>query len=108
MGWEDKNGKTAAPMLFPYEPDIFLEQIRQVIREEMGIMEKEKKDATAALPSEFTYKPLYRSKEVCSLFHISKPTLYDWIKKGKLKPLKVSSRVYFLLKDIQELLQRQQ
>ncbi|MBN8837665.1 MAG: helix-turn-helix domain-containing protein [Sphingobacteriia bacterium] len=45
-------------------------------------------------------------KEVCSLFQITKPTLYDWIKKGKLKPIHVSSRPYFLLKDIQELLQR--
>jgi excisionase family DNA binding protein len=105
MGWEDKNGKTAAPMLFPYDPGIFLEQVRQVVREEITGLGKDTRAVQAAMPSEFTYKPLYRTKEVCSLFHISKPTLYDWIKKGKLKPLKVSSRVYFLLQDIQELLQ---
>jgi len=94
-------------MLFPVEPNIFWEQIRQIIHEELSEMEKGRDTKpVASLHSEFTYKPMYRVKEVCSLFQITKPTLYDWIKKGKLKPIHVSSRPYFLLKDIQELLQR--
>lgn len=34
--------------------------------------------------------------EVCVIFQVSKPTIYDWIKNGKLKPYKIRSRVYFL------------
>lgn len=103
------NGHVAAndgsmPVLFAYDPETFWTQIRQIIREELSRMEKERKPA--ALPPEFTYKPMYRFKEVCSLFQITKPTLYAWIKKGKLKPFRVSSRPYFLLQDIQELLMR--
>jgi len=96
----------AMPMLFPYEPEMFWARLQEMIREEIKSFEKTKSATATSLPPEFTYKPLYRTSEVCSLFHISKPTVYDWIKQGKLKPLKVSSRVYFLLKDIQELLQR--
>jgi excisionase family DNA binding protein len=52
-----------------------------------------------------TYKPLYKIKEVCDFFQVTRPTLYDWIKDGKLKPYKIKSRVYFLHSDIQQLLQ---
>ncbi|MEJ7677949.1 MAG: helix-turn-helix domain-containing protein [Segetibacter sp.] len=43
-----------------------------------------------------TNKPLYKIAEVCALFHVTKPTIYDWVKHGKLKPYKIRSRVYFL------------
>jgi excisionase family DNA binding protein len=42
--------------------------------------------------------------EVCVLFHVTKPTIYDWVKHGKLKPFKIRSRVYFLWQDIEALL----
>lgn len=42
--------------------------------------------------------------EVCQLFHVSKPTIYDWVRLGKLKPYKIRSRVYFLWQDISVLL----
>ena len=51
-----------------------------------------------------TCKPLYKIAEVCAMFYVSKPTIYDWIKHGKLKPYKIRSRVYFLWQDIQQLL----
>ncbi|MFL5740650.1 MAG: helix-turn-helix domain-containing protein [Flavisolibacter sp.] len=51
-----------------------------------------------------TEKPLFRIQEVCKIFQVSRQTIYDWVKHGKLKPLKVRSRVYFLAKDIQDLL----
>ena len=38
------------------------------------------------------------------MFQVTKPTIYDWIRHGKLKPFKVRSRVYFLWQDIQKLL----
>lgn len=42
--------------------------------------------------------------EVCAIFKVTKPTIYDWIKHGKLKPYKIRSRVYFLWNDIQQLI----
>ena len=47
-----------------------------------------------------TEKPLYKIDEICSIFKVTKPTIYDWIKHGKLKRVKISSRVYFLGSDI--------
>lgn len=46
--------------------------------------------------------------EVCEIFEVTPPTIYDWIKRGKLKPKKIRTRVYFLWNDIQELLQERQ
>ena len=48
------------------------------------------------------YRPLM--DEVCEIFDITPPTIYDWIKHGKLKHKRVRSRVFFLWNDIQELL----
>jgi len=96
------------PMLFPYEPDQFWRSIRQIIREEVSSIEKAKPVSPAYETPGLTYKPLYKIAEVCSLFHVTKPTIYDWIRHGKLKPFKIRSRVYFLWQDIQQLLQPSQ
>ncbi|WP_018614914.1 helix-turn-helix domain-containing protein [Segetibacter koreensis] len=87
--------KVVTPMLFPFEPDQFWELMRQLIREEVSHIEKQKPDNSAFETAGMTYKPLYKIAEVCSLFHVSKPTIYKWIKHGKLKPYKIRSRVYF-------------
>lgn len=104
-----KNVTEVTPMLFPYDPVEYWEQVRQIVREEVKNAEKER----AVSPPSFqtpglTYKPLYKIAEVCVLFHVSKPTIYDWVKHGKLKPYKIRSRVYFLWQDIQQLLQPNQ
>ena len=52
-----------------------------------------------------TEKPLYKIQEVRLLFKVTKPTIYDWIKHGKLKRVKIRSRVYFLGSDIKQLMQ---
>lgn len=99
------NGNTVTPILFPYEPVEYWQQIRQIIREEVNSIEKQKPAPAAAFTTAgLTYKPLYKIAEVCALFHVTKPTIYDWIKHGKLKPYKIRSRVYFLWQDIQQLL----
>ncbi len=92
------------PMLFPYEPEQFLESIRQIIREEVNNAGKKTPATTSFETPGMTYKPLYKMGEVCALFQVTKPTIYDWIKHGKLKPFKVRSRVFFLWQDIQQLL----
>jgi excisionase family DNA binding protein len=99
------NGNTVTPILFPYEPGEYWQQIRQIIREEVNNLEKQKQVPTSYDTPGLTYKPLYKIAEVCALFHVTKPTIYDWVKHGKLKPFKIRSRVYFLWQDIQQLLQ---
>jgi len=48
---------------------------------------------------------LYKIKDLCRIFSISKPTVYEWIKAGKLKPRRIKGRVFFLEKDIRSLLE---
>ncbi|WP_460565212.1 helix-turn-helix domain-containing protein [Flavihumibacter cheonanensis] len=43
-------------------------------------------------------------RELCQFLKVSKPTIYDWIKCGKLRPIRIQSRIYFLRKDIDQLL----
>jgi len=43
-----------------------------------------------------------------AIFYVTKPTIYGWVKHGKLKPYKIRSRVYFLWQDIQQLLNPEQ
>lgn len=99
------NGSPATPMLFPYEPYQFWQNIRKIIREELSQLEKHRPESASLETPGMTFKPLFKIAEVCNLFQVSKPTIYDWVKHGKLKPVKVRSRVYFLRQDIQALLQ---
>ena len=99
------NGVAATPMLFPYEPEKFWQSIRQIVREEVSQAEKQRPVSVTYETPGLTYKPLYKIAEVCILFHVTKPTIYDWIRHGKLKPFKIQSRVYFLWQDIQQLIQ---
>jgi excisionase family DNA binding protein len=98
-----RNGNT--PILFPYEPTEYWQNIRQIIREEMARIEKDSRPKGNILETPgLTYKPLLKITELCSLFQVTKPTIYSWIKAGKLKPVKVRSRVYFLFQDVQKLM----
>lgn len=94
----------SVPILFPYEPEEFWAQIRVIIRDEVSKVEKGKPESANYETSGLTYKPLYKITEVCSIFKVTRPTIYDWIKHGKLKPYKVRSRLYFLWNDIQAML----
>lgn len=97
---------TSVPILFPFEPEQFWQQMRMIVREEMA---KEKtmpvSDAKLFDTPGLKYKPLYKIRELCTFFQVTRPTLYDWIREGKLKPYKIKSRVYFLHHDIQQLLE---
>jgi hypothetical protein len=69
------NGNLVTPILFPYDPEQFWQSIRQIIREEVSSVEKQRPvSPTYEMPG-LTYKPLYKIAEVCSLFHVTKPTM---------------------------------
>jgi excisionase family DNA binding protein len=92
----------ALPMLFPYAPEQFWEQLRQLIREEVSAANNSVGNMYET-PG-MTHKPIYTRDEIVALFGISKPTIYAWTRHGKLKPVKIRSRVYFLHSDIEQLL----
>jgi excisionase family DNA binding protein len=99
--------QSSVPILFPFEPEQFWQQMRILVREEMAKQKSQMENTAVQFETPgLTYKPLYKIKEVCNFFQVSRPTIYDWIKEGKLKPYKIKSRVYFPHNDIQQLLQR--
>ena len=100
----EKNG--TVPILVPIEAEKFWEQMRSIIREEINKHHGSQPIAEENLfqTTGLTYKPLYKMAEVCKFFGITRPTVYDWIKQGKLRPYKIQSRVYFLYDDIRDLL----
>jgi excisionase family DNA binding protein len=96
--------QATTPMLFPYEPEKYWQSIRNIIREEIISVETLKPVVSPYETLGMTYKPLYKIAEVCAIFDVSKPTIYEWVKHGKLKPFKIRSRVYFLWQDIEQLI----
>ena len=85
-------------MLLPIEPQAFWQQMKEIVEQVIN----ESKLQTA---SKHTERPLLKVKEVCEIFHVSKPTLYDWLKQGKIKSVKIQSRRYFMWRDVEELIQ---
>ena len=93
------------PLLIPYEPEQFWKEIRKVIREEISKLDYKNQSETPIMEMPgLTFKPLYTMTEICKIFQISKPTVYEWIEHGILKPIKIKTRVYFLHQDIQRLI----
>jgi len=96
----------SVPILFPFEPAEYWVQIRKIIQEEVAKASK----TTAMDPSKLmetpglTQKPLYKVAEICQLFNVSRTTVHDWVKHGKLRRVKIRSRVYFLGNEVQQLL----
>ncbi|WP_018615682.1 helix-turn-helix domain-containing protein [Segetibacter koreensis] len=101
---EDMNNSTTTPILFPYSQEEFWEHIRSIIREEISKIKKEKPSTPVSDTPGLTYYPLFKIADVCNVFRVTRPTIYEWIKDGKLKPYKIRRRVYFLWQDIQQLL----
>ena len=96
----------SVPILIPFEPEEFWGQIRLIIREEVARNNKETASNGNILETPgLTEKPLFKMQEICTLFKVTKPTIYDWIKHGKLRRVKIRSRVYFLGSEIKQLMQ---
>ena len=86
-------------VLFPYEPEVFWEQMRRLIQEEMG---KTHSAQTASLPVE---EPLLQRKEIAAKLKISLVTLHDWMNRG-LPSHKQRGRVYFLYSEVMEYIKK--
>ena len=93
------------PMLFPMSPSAFWKQIKTMMEEVV-----EEKLAASKIPnlppSHLPEKALLKATEVCQIFQVSKPTLYEWMKQDKLKSFKIKSRRYFSRADIEAVIKQ--
>lgn len=88
-------------ILIPLAADAFWNKMRDLIEE--VLIERLTKMAVSSNPQA---PRLLKMKEVCELFKISKPTIYEWIRKGELCSIKIESRRFFLMTDIEQLIMR--
>lgn len=88
-------------MLLPIEPTVFWQKMKE-------IMEQVVNESQLQTVGKHSERSLLKVKEVCEVFHVSKPTVYDWLKQGKIKSVKIQSRRYFRSEDIDELIQQNQ
>lgn len=98
-----RNERAMPPMLFPFEPDQFWQRVRLIVREELAVKEKAESPKLVYETPGLLYKPVYKITEVCELFRVTRQTVYDWVRIGKLKRYKVRSRVFFLKDEIWQL-----
>ena len=90
------------PMLFPIAPAEFWKQIRTIIDD--VVTEKLSQQNLSQTNCYLPDKALLKASDVCEIFQVSKPTLYEWLKQNKLKSFKVKSRRYFNRADIDHLI----
>ena len=93
------------PMLFPITPAEFWKQIRIAIDE--VVTEKLSKQLPPQTNSHLPEKALLKAADVCKIFQVSRPTLYEWLKQKKLKSFKIKSRRYFSREDIEAVIRNQ-
>lgn len=84
--------KSPAPILFPYEPEKFWEQIRTIIKEELAVRMDAKEPERKG--EEFLPR-----KEVAKMLRVSLVTLNSWVKRG-LPSHKQQGKVYFLQSEL--------
>ncbi len=86
------------PMLFPITPTEFWKQIRTTIDE---VVTEKLSQQTLQTNPHLPEKALLKATDVCKIFQVSRPTLYEWLKQKKLKSFKIKSRRYFSRADIE-------
>lgn len=86
-------------ILIPVDLDEFWKQMKIVVGE--VLLEK---NVTSSDDQSSRDTKLIKIKDVCRLFQVSKPTIYDWMRKGQLRSVKIGSRRFFLAGDIKELI----
>lgn len=91
-----------APMFFPIAPNDFLKQIRATIEE---VVSEKLNQANLQTPNNhLPEKAFLKINDVCAIFQVSKPTIYDWMKQDKIKSFKIKSRRYFLRTEIEAMM----
>lgn len=92
-------------MLFPIAPAEFWKQIKIIIED--VIAEKLTQQKISPPNNHLPEKTLLKPSDVCEIFQVSKPTLYEWLRQKKLKSFKIMSRRHFLRAEIETLISGQ-
>jgi predicted DNA-binding transcriptional regulator AlpA len=81
---------------FEVSPEQLQQQITSGVKEQLNEFLK---NYTPKQPNEYLTR-----KEVATLFNVDISTIHNWCKSGRLKPLGLGSRVYFLRSEIDKCL----
>ena len=92
------------PMLFPMAPAEFWKQIKSTVEE--AVKANSHQTLTQPHTDHLPEKALLKLSDVCAVFQVSKPTLYDWLRQNKIKSFKIKSRRYFLRADIEAMIRQ--
>ena len=91
------------PMLFPIDPQAFWERMKELIEKVIN----EKLQQPVVKKDDFIPKEtLLKISEVCSIFRVTKPTVYEWMRLGKLKSFKIERRRYFVREHIEAIIRQ--
>lgn len=92
------------PMMFPYSQEEFWDKMTKVVEK---VVEAKLTTGTAQIPATLIpQKALLKAAEVCTIFQVSKPTLYEWLKQNKIASFKIRSRRYFSREDIEAIIRQ--
>ncbi|MES2004723.1 MAG: helix-turn-helix domain-containing protein [Bacteroidota bacterium] len=92
---------TEFPMMVPMTQDEFWDKMRIVVEK---VVEAKINTASSSSSNLLPEKALLKASEVCTIFQISKPTLYEWLKQNKIASFKIQSRRYFSRQDIEAII----
>jgi excisionase family DNA binding protein len=90
-------------MLFPMEPREFWQKLKTIV--EQVVIEHSSTIPLLNALDKNGQRPLLKANEVCAIFKISKPTLYEWMNQGKLPSIKIESRRFFRWEDVEKLIE---
>jgi excisionase family DNA binding protein len=90
-------------MLFPMEPKEFWQKLKAIV--EQVVIEHSNAVPTINEIDRNSQRPLLKVREVCAILKITKPTLYEWMKQGRLESVKIQTRRYFKSEDVDKLIE---
>lgn len=90
-------------MLFPMEPKEFWQKLKAIV--EQVVIEHSSPGPTPSVTDKIGPRPLLKVREVCTILKVSKPTLYDWMNQGRIESVKIKTRRYFKVEDVEKLIE---
>lgn len=90
-------------MMVPMTQAEFWDKMKSVVE---NVVEAKLTTAPSSNSTLIPEKALLKASEVCTIFQISKPTLYEWLKQNKIASFKIQSRRYFSRQDIEAIIRQ--
>ena len=94
---------TEFPMMVLMTQTEFWDKMQSVVEK---VVEAKLSTVTSSNSTQIPEKALLKASEVCTIFQISKPTLYEWLKQNKIASFKIQSRRYFSRQDIEAIIRQ--